>query len=67
MNVKGAIHMVCGSKRYYAKVKYEGTEYTEPVSARTPAEARKAIRRKYGKEAEIIAVHEQKGPNRIRM
>jgi len=59
--------MVCGSKRYYAKVKQEGKIYTKSVSARTPAEARKAIRQKYGKGAEIMTVREQKGPTQIQL
>lgn len=58
--------MVCGSKRYQAQVKYGGTVHNELVSARSPAEARKAIRRKYGQVAKILTVREQKGPSRIR-
>lgn len=59
--------MVCGSKRYQAQVKYEGFVHNEMVTARTPAEARKAIRRKYGRTANILTVREQKGPSHIQI
>jgi len=59
--------MVCGSKRYQAQVKYEGSVHNEMVTARTPAEARKAIRRKYGRAANILTVREQKGPSHIQI
>lgn len=59
--------MVCGSKRYDARVEIEGQTYNETVTARTPAEARKALRRRYGKTIDIITVRERKGPGRIRM
>jgi len=59
--------MVCGSKRYDAQVEVEGEVYAETVTARTPAEARKALRRKYGKSAHIITVRERKGPGKIKI
>jgi len=59
--------MVCGSKRYDAQVEMEGQIYVETVTARTPAEARKALRRKYGKSAHIITVRECKGPGKLHL
>lgn len=57
--------MVCGSKRYNAQIKHEEELHAVSVSARTPAEARKAIRREFGRDTKILSVQEKKGPSRI--
>lgn len=52
--------MRCGTKRYIAEIELKGDKVVKPIIARTPAEARKNIRKTYGKETHIYSVIEQK-------
>lgn len=52
--------MRCGTKRYTATIKIDGEKVTKPIIARTPAEARKSIRKTYGQDTYIYSVIEQK-------
>lgn len=52
--------MRCGTKRFTAEIELDGEKVTKPIIARTPAEARKNIRKTYGKETYIYSVIEQK-------
>lgn len=53
--------MVCGSKRYVVDAIINEEEQNVRVPARTPAEARKKFRAKYGETAKIIVVKEMYG------
>lgn len=50
--------MRCGAKRYIVRAILHGEEREERIPARTPAEARKIYRSKYGRDIEIISVRE---------
>lgn len=52
--------MRCGAKRFHAEIEIEGEKKMLSLVARTPAEARKYIRRKYGELTQIISVRERK-------
>lgn len=52
--------MRCGTKRYIAEIELNSKKVTKPIIARTPAEARKSIRKTYGQETHIYSVIEQK-------
>lgn len=52
--------MRCGTNRYIAEIELDGKKVTKPIIARTPAEARKSIRKTYGQETYIYSVIEQK-------
>lgn len=47
--------MQCGSKCFRIEVEVNGEQKTETVRARTPVNARKVIRNKYGSEAVILS------------
>lgn len=48
--------MRCGEKCFYVTIERENETKNIPVYARTQIEARKAVRRKYGKAVEIRTV-----------
>ncbi|MCF3943104.1 hypothetical protein [Oceanobacillus alkalisoli] len=48
--------MRCGEKCFHVTIEKENDTKNIPVYARTQIEARKAIRRKYGKEVEIRTI-----------
>lgn len=48
--------MRCGTKRYLAKFVVNGKEREKIIFARTPQDARKILRRKYGGETWIDSV-----------
>lgn len=52
--------MRCGAKRFTAKIELDGEKVTKPIIARTPAEARKSIRKTYGQETYIYSVIKQR-------
>jgi len=52
--------MRCGAKRFLAEIEASGEKQIKPVLARTPAEARKNIRKQYGAETHILSVREEK-------
>lgn len=52
--------MVCGSKRYVVEAEVEGKVTSKNIVARTPAEARKRCRAKYGAHMNIKTVRENK-------
>lgn len=54
------ILMRCGTKRFIAEIEIDGKKQTKPIIARTPAEARKNIRKTYGKNTTIYSVIEEK-------
>ncbi|HZW67014.1 MAG TPA: hypothetical protein VFF20_00160 [Pseudogracilibacillus sp.] len=51
--------MRCGTKRYLASIELDGKKQSKTIIARTPAEARKSVRKTYGKNTHIYAVTEQ--------
>lgn len=54
MTYKGfVIQMMCGSKCYVVEIEVNGLKKTKRVNARSPVNARKFIRKKYGKETTI--------------
>ncbi|WP_202595382.1 hypothetical protein [Halalkalibacter okhensis] len=52
--------MRCGSKCFLVEMEIEGEKHTKSVTARTPVDVRKTIRKKYGNEAKVISVIEEK-------
>lgn len=52
--------MLCGSKCFFVEMEGNGKKDTKSIIARTPAEARKTVRKKFGKKIEIISVREGK-------
>lgn len=52
--------MRCGTKRFTAVIDLDGKKETKPIIARTPAEARKNIRKTYGKDTYIYSVIQQR-------
>lgn len=52
--------MRCGAKCFHVEIEIDEEKVIKPVNARTPAEARKTVRRKYGAEAPILSVRERK-------
>lgn len=50
--------MRCGTKRYIVKALVKNREVEVRIPARTPAEARKIFRTKYGTEIDILSVRE---------
>lgn len=57
--VQGVIWMICGAQRYQVKTRQAGEVHHKYVVARSPAEARKTIRNKLGKDLEILSVRKQ--------
>lgn len=57
----GGISMRCGAKRFQAEIEVNGEREIKSLTARTPAEARKYIRRKYGQATKILFVREEGG------
>ncbi|MCC3356027.1 hypothetical protein [Bacillus sp. REN16] len=53
--------MRCGAKCFVVEIEVDGKSQVETVNARTPAEARKNIRKKCGVETHILAVKQIKG------
>ncbi len=58
--IRGGSFMRCSTKRYIAEIEIDGVKQKKPVIARTPAEARKSIRKTYGKDTIIHSVMEEK-------
>ncbi|MBP2258777.1 hypothetical protein [Virgibacillus alimentarius] len=52
--------MRCGAKCFLVQIEANGENQMKFVNARTPAEARKIFRRKYGTGAQILSVREKK-------
>jgi len=52
--------MRCGAKCFLAKFEIDGKMMTKSVITRTPAEARRTIRSKYGEDTDIIWVRKEK-------
>lgn len=52
--------MQCGAKCFIVEFESEGNKSSESVIARTPAAARKTLRRKYGKEMQVLTVKESR-------
>lgn len=52
--------MRCGAKCFLVEIEVDGKIQVQPVNARTPAEARKNIRKELGIETQILAVKEEK-------
>ncbi|HLS34953.1 MAG TPA: hypothetical protein VK061_01815 [Bacillota bacterium] len=50
--------MRCGTKRYIVRAILDDEETEEVVPARSPADARKVYRAKYGRDTEILQVRE---------
>lgn len=48
--------MRCGTKRFLATIELDGKKESKTIIARTPAEARKNIRKSYGENTYIHAV-----------
>ncbi|MEH7383587.1 hypothetical protein V7138_24220 [Bacillus sp. JJ1533] len=48
--------MRCGAKCFQVEIETDGKTHCKSVTARTPAEARKSIRKKFGAETRILAV-----------
>lgn len=55
--------MKCGAKRYLVEIEVDGEKQIKSALARTPAEARKNFRKKYGAETHILVVREEKRAN----
>jgi len=52
--------MRCGEKCFHVETEREGKKQTDPVYARTPAEARKTIRKVYGAHTPVLSVRQRK-------
>lgn len=52
--------MMCGSRCYLVEVEVDGFKKRKRVNARTPVNARKFIRKRYGKDAIIHSAVAQK-------
>ncbi|MEH7225280.1 hypothetical protein V7112_15835 [Bacillus sp. JJ1566] len=52
--------MRCGAKCFLVEIEVDGKTEVRQVNARTPAEARKNIRKECGAETHILAVKEEK-------
>jgi len=48
--------MICSAKRFQAHIEINGEHKVTSVVARTPAEARKSIRKHFGRHTNIISV-----------
>jgi hypothetical protein len=54
------IHLRCGAKCFHVETEVHGEKLIKSVRARTPAEARKTIRGKYGEETPILSARKRK-------
>lgn len=52
--------MRCGTMQFIAELIINGKQTTKTIIARTPAEARKSIRKTYGKDTVILSVRKRK-------
>lgn len=52
--------MRCGEKCFLVHIDMDGEEQTQFINARSPAEARKTLRKRYGKALEILSVREER-------
>lgn len=52
--------MMCGSKCFLVEIEVDGEKKTKRVNARTPVNARKVVRGKYGEDAVILSAVEEK-------
>lgn len=50
----------CGAKCFQAEMELDGKREVKSVDARTPAKARKAIRKVYGEHTPVISVRQRK-------
>lgn len=57
---KRVIHMRCGAKCFIVEIEKSGEKKHVFVTARTPAGARKIIRKEYGNVISIISVKDRK-------
>jgi len=57
---QGAISLRCGEKCFFVEAEIDGERIIKPVNARTPALARKTLRKAYGKGTPILAVKRKK-------
>lgn len=57
--------MRCGAKCFLVELEVNGVVEVKPVNARSPIEARKAIRLEYGKEVTVLSVTAE-GKNTVR-
>lgn len=51
--------MKCGSKHFLFEIEINGESKFKQIAERTPACARKEIRKEYGEYVEILSVREQ--------
>lgn len=51
--------MRCGEKCFLVEIETDGKLLTHPINARTPAEARKNIRKEYGEKSSVISVRKR--------
>lgn len=52
--------MRCGAKCFLVQLELNGEKEIKSVNARTPVEARKAVRTEYGEKVQILSVKEEK-------
>ncbi|WP_216830229.1 hypothetical protein [Alkalihalobacterium elongatum] len=52
--------MRCGSKCFLVEMELKGEKQIKSVTARTPVDARKTIRKEFGTDANILSVTEEK-------
>ena len=52
--------MQCGSKCFIVEFVKDGQTFIKPVTSRTPINARKVIRKKYGEGVQIISAVQKK-------
>jgi len=50
----------CGAKCFHVETEIDGEKLIESIRARTPAEARKTIRKEYGANTAVLSVRERK-------
>ncbi|MCP8967116.1 hypothetical protein [Ectobacillus ponti] len=52
--------MRCGEKCFIVHIEIAGNKQVKSVHARTPVDARKAVRKEYGAAAQILSVAEER-------
>lgn len=52
--------MRCGAKCFLVELEVNGEKQVQPITARTPVDARKTIRIDYGTNAKILSVREKR-------
>ena len=56
---KERTNLRCGEKCFLVEIENDGKLLTQPINARTPAEARKTIRKVYGDKSPVISVRKR--------